>query len=79
MTKAQKMELMRRNLAKEKKESDISIDMTDEVVAVSREMGWTIDYTLNLWVWRFRAVAKSLQRIQKNIEERNKSKSRIGR
>jgi hypothetical protein len=43
----------------------------DMVVGVSTEVGWTIDYVLDLPPWTLNQILDSRERINKNIKQNN--------
>jgi len=67
MTKEEKIEMLRRRLAQQADFDSISDAMAMEVVIVCREFGWTVEYVMNMEVWKFRQVSRQLAKIYEEM------------
>ena len=63
---------MRRKMIKEAAERDFEINLVREIVLITKEMSWTIDYTLDLGILRYNQVKDA---IAYSYEQQNKANS----
>jgi len=78
MSTEQKLERMRLKLQQES--HDMSSDLSMQTVLVCREMkGWTLDYVMDMPIWRYHQVLKQLKRISDETKAENERQSKIGR
>lgn len=77
MNPGEKAELLRRALKREAVEEDFEKNFVKSIVLLAKEMGWTIEYVLEMDLGRFVEVSKVLSELyeeQKREMESAKSK-----
>jgi len=68
MSPAKRGELIRRQLYREKMEESFEEDFVKNIVLVAREMGWTIEYILDMGICRFIRICEVLLEFSRSGE-----------
>ena len=78
MNQTSKMELMRRELKGDMQDSDMEENFVKSIVLLAKEMGWTIEYILNMEIRKYLSVSEVISKFyeeQNRMMEMEKSKT----